>query len=83
MKIRPLNKKDLCVIFGLTSHSSGRAYYPELKKRYFTREALEKIGMSDEEYNSIRCGKFFSFDQSKRIIEHFNILAEDLESIHI
>ncbi len=79
--IRTINKKDLCIIFGLVSPSGRTIYYRKLIQHYFTREVLDKIGLEPEEYADLRGGKPFSYEQTRTIIEVFNISEDELEAI--
>src|SRR5690606_3141484 len=81
MKIRTINKKELCILFGLYAQKSNRAYYSLLKKRYFTPQALKEMGISEQEFDSVKCGRHFNYDQTRRIIQHFNVTEDEMEGI--
>lgn len=73
---RTLTKGELCVIFGIYSRSSGKPYYHRLRELYFTEKALEEMDISLEEYRQTNAA--FTFDQTKRIIEYFDIKPEEI-----
>lgn len=78
---RTLTKSALCRIFGLYSRRSGKCYYEKLRETYFTNDALEKMGITQQEYEKRVGGKPFTFEQSERIIAHFRITREELTDI--
>lgn len=75
---RTFNKADLCYIFGLFSAKSNKVYYSQLKKIYFTEEAMKELGITPERYSQITAGRTFSFNETKKIIEYFNIQPEEM-----
>lgn len=79
MKVRLLDKATLCIIFGEYSKSSFTYYYTNLRQRYFTDEVLSDLGISIERYRSVIGGNYFTFAESKRIIEYFDITEDELQ----
>ena len=72
--VKTLTKGELCRIFGLYSQTSGRCYYTRLRQRFFTDEALKKLGLTREDYKV----RTFSFDQTQAIIKHFKIQRDEI-----
>lgn len=77
---RTLTKQDLCRIFGLVS-PSGRCYYGRLRLENFTDEVLAAIGITPEEYRKTSRGRHFTYEQTQRIIEHFELTREELKEV--
>jgi hypothetical protein len=75
-KIRPLSKSDLCEIFGMVS-AGGHNYYGKLRKLIFTDKVLSELNISKDRYNRVRT---FTYLESKRIIEFFQIEKHEMES---
>ncbi|MEL6140315.1 MAG: hypothetical protein AAFU67_01715, partial [Bacteroidota bacterium] len=73
---KTLYKSELADIFGLRA-ASGRIYYTKLRELYFTDEALNKLGISPEDYAKVR-QRPFDYIQTQRIIEFFNITPEEI-----
>jgi hypothetical protein len=72
-----LSKQDLCRIFGLYSEQTGIAYYQALREKVLTDEVLERLNIDKEAY---KYRKVFTADESRRIIEHFQIEKHELEN---
>ncbi len=49
-----VTKKELCIKLGLHNESVTRFYYQKLRKLYFTDTVLQKMGLDDGHYKSIR-----------------------------
>ena len=60
---------------GYYSHKSKRTYTDQLRKKEFTDEVLQLLGISPEEYRTIRT---FSAVQSQKIRDLFDIQPTDL-----
>lgn len=75
---RILTKADLCIIFGEYSRTSSLKYTGKLRQIYFTDEALEQMNITLDRFNQIRGGRSFSYAESQRIIEYFQINKEEL-----
>ena len=69
-----VSKKTLSYIFQCRT-KSGLLLKSKWKK-FFTPEIITKLNLSQDEFNKIR---IFNFDQSKIIIEHFDISVDELE----
>lgn len=69
-----LTKGELCKILGLSSAKSGRLYYDQLSKQYFTDEALKKFKISREKYRRM---KVFNAVQTQEIMQFFRIVDAD------
>lgn len=81
MKIRrTFTKQQLCIIFGLHSPSYQTFYYRRLRNEYFTDEVLTKIGMTPTDYSEVNRNRRFTYLQSLKIIEVFQIEPEELEA---
>lgn len=68
-----ITKKEICVHFGLVSPSGKTIYYKKLREHFFNDQALTDLGISPDEYTSLRGGKPFTFHQSRKILEYFDI----------
>lgn len=80
-RTRTFTKQQLCIVFGLHSKTYKTYYYKRLREEYFTNEVLEQIGMTREDYNQVYRNRHFTFMQSKRIIDIFQIEKEELEEL--
>lgn len=78
MKLRRrLSKVHFAKIMGIyfpSRQSNSRV----MRKDYFTDDVLKQLGLSEEEYKSI---KVFSHDQSLKIVKIFDLDAEDLKRV--
>ena len=62
-----ITKKDLAVHFGLLSKSGKTIYYKKLRRDFFTDQVLNELGITAAEYNALKGGRPFSFQQSQKI----------------
>lgn len=68
-----LNKKDLAIYLDCVS-PKGRIYYHRLKRWYFTDEVLETLEITKDRYDSLKGGKPFTIEESKKIAIHHGLL---------
>jgi hypothetical protein len=61
-----VTKKELCTIFACTPYL--------LRTRYFTPAVLTLLNIPPDEFSRL---KTFTFDQTKRILQHFDIDANE------
>ena len=69
-----LTKGKLCEIFGLRS-PKGKKYYRKLREHIFTDEVLEELRLTVEDYKR----RQFTYAQTQRIIQKFDIQAHEIE----
>lgn len=78
MKLRRrLSKVHFAKIMGIyfpSKQSNSRV----LRKDYFTDDVLAKLGISEDEYKRV---KVFSHAQSQKIVEIFDLDADDLKRV--
>lgn len=73
-----LTKQKLCQVFGLQSRR-GICYYAQLRKNYFSHESLKLLNITIDRYNAIKGMGSFTWEESERIIKHFDITKDELE----
>jgi len=74
---RTLTKQELCIMFGLVS-PLGRCYYGRLRLENFTDSVLDAIGMTSDRYKAVSRGRRFTYEETQRIIEHFEFTDKEL-----
>ena len=47
----------------------------------FSDEVLIKIGISPERYRSVSRGRHFTYEETQRIIAHFELTAKELDEL--
>lgn len=68
-----LSKGDLCRIFGKCNLTNGTCYYSSLRDEIMTDEVLKELGIPIARYNSIKGKSRFTYLETLRIIQYFNI----------
>lgn len=74
---RTITKKELCSIFGLISPSGRTIYYNKLRDLYFTPAVLDRLGITQAQYNALQGGKPFSYRHTKAILAEFDISPDE------
>ncbi len=76
---RLINKGDLCRFFNL--NRGNKLDYQKLRRKILTDEVLEELGLTPEEYTKIRSD--FSFELTKKVIEYFQIEADEIDELRV